>query len=44
MGGNYTYGDFVMYINVESLYCTPEMNIMLHLNFFKKGSASVLVV
>ena len=33
--GNWTYcGDhFAMYTNIESLYCTPETNIMLYVNY-----------
>ena len=32
--GYQTYSDqFVMYINVESLCCTPETNIILYVNY-----------
>ena len=33
--GNYTYyGEhFIMYVNVESLYYTPETNVILHNNY-----------
>ena len=34
MDGNYTYGEhFVMYINVKSLCCTPETNIIFCFNY-----------
>ena len=35
MDGNKTYcGDhFIMYMNIESLYYTPENNIMLYVNY-----------
>lgn len=26
-------GHFLMYITVESLYCTPEANILLYVNY-----------
>lgn len=32
--GNSTCGDgFEMYINIESLWCTPETNIILYANY-----------
>ena len=37
MDGNYTYGElFVMYINVKSLCCTPETNIIFSYASIKK--------
>lgn len=36
---NHTYGEhFVMDINVESLFDTPEIDIILYVNYFSKGS------
>ena len=35
----YHHDDFIRYIHVESLWCTPETNTILHVNYasIKKG-------
>lgn len=31
---NWTSGDYsTIYINIKSLHCTPETNVMLHVNY-----------
>ena len=43
--GYQTYcGDqFIMYINVESLQCTPETNIILYINYTSKKEKSDII-
>lgn len=32
---------FAVYTNIESFCCLPETNIILHVNFLKKGKTSL---